>query len=371
MAAAEKTLSQRELNRATLARQHLLERTDMSSLDMVEHLAGMQAQVPHGPYAGLFARIDGFDPAEASGLLSERKLIRGWFMRGTIHLISSRDSLRWWPLTERVLVRTFKGTTFSKELGSAPIDEVLQAARQMVEVEPLLRSEIGRRLGERWPDAVASSLGFAAGYRLPLVQVTPRGLWGQTGQARLTTIEAWLGDDLATDPPIEDLVLRYLGALGPATVKDFQNWSGLTRIAEVVDRLRPQLATFRAEDGRELFDLPDAPRPGADVPSPPRFLPEYDNLLLGHADRSRLADKDAKGATLFTASGPFQGTLLVDGLLSGSWRLHREASAVELHVRHFKPLPRPVRSEVEAEGRLLVGLIAAGADDCRVRFSRI
>ncbi len=370
MAAAGETLSQRELNRATLARQHLLERTDMPPLDMVEHLAGMQAQVPHGPYAGLFARIEGFDPDEASDLLRDRKLIRGWFMRGTIHLVSSRDCINWWPLTERVLVRTFKGTTFSKELGSADIDDVLAAAREMVEAEPLLRSEIGRRLGERWPDAVAGSLGFAASYRLPLVQVTPRGLWGETGQAKLTTIETWLGEHLAPDPPIEDIVLRYLGAFGPATVKDFQNWSGLTRIAEVMERLRPELVTFRAEDGRELFDLPDAPRPDAGTPSPPRFLPEYDNLFLGHADRSRFADRHAKGATLFTASGPFQGTLLVDGLLTGGWRLHQDESPGELHVRHFKPLAKAVRSEVEAEGRALLGLIAADADDCRVRFSR-
>ena len=369
MVADAATLTQRELNRATLARQRLLERSDMTALEAVEHLAGMQAQTPHGPYVSLFSRIRAFDPQELSRLLADRDVVRAWLMRSTVHLVSARDCLEWWPLTDRVLARTFKGSQFSKQLGSAELDDVLAAARELVEDEPLMRAEIARRLAERWPDADVTSLGAAAGFRLPLVQVTPRGLWGESGQTRLTTIGRWLGADLAAEPSIDAMVLRYLGALGPAGVKDFQNWSGLTRIAEVAERLRPQLATFRAEDGRELFDLPDAPRPGADAPAPPRFLPEYDNVLLGHADRSRFFAGGAKDAKFFTGNGADNGTLLVDGLLKATWKMSAEGSGAELWVRPFKPLTRSDRTDIEEEGHRLLELIAADGAGHRVRIS--
>jgi hypothetical protein len=367
---ATATLSQRELNRATLARQHLLDLTSMTALEAVEHLAGMQAQTPHGPYVSLFSRLAGFDPMELSGLLEDRVAVRGWFMRSTIHLVSARDCLEWWPLTDRVLERNFRGTQFSKQLGSAKLEDVLDMARGLLEAEPMPRAELSRRLAERWPDADPTSLGAAAGYRLPLVQVTPRALWGRSAQPTLTTIRVWLGREPVQDPSIDDLVLRYLGALGPASVKDFQNWSGLTRTAEVMERLRPRLVTFEAEDGRELFDLPDAPRHGAGVAAPPRFLPEYDNVLLGHADRTRFFDGDAKDAKFFRGSGADNGTLLVDGLLKATWKMTRDDAGAALWVRPFKALSRQDRREITDEGERLLGLIAAAEPKRRVRISR-
>jgi hypothetical protein len=370
MAPPTETLTQRELNRATLARQHLLSRERLQALDAVEHLAGLQAQTPHGPYVSLFSRLDGFDPMELSAALEDRRAVRGWFMRATIHLMSARDCLEWWPLTDRVLARAFKGTKFSKQLGSAPLPDLLAAARAMVEAEPLPRAEISRRLAQRWPDGDPDSLGAAAGYRLPLVQVTPRGLWARSAQPKLTTIASWLGAPLAEDPSLESIVLRYLGALGPATVKDFQNWSGMTRIAEVVEPLRPSLVTFEGEDGRELFDLPDARRPGADASAPPRFLPEYDNVLLGHADRTRFFDGDPKEGRYFRGSGADNGTLLVDGLLKATWKMTRDGKDAELWVRPFRPIARSDRAEIKQEGERLLGLIASGAGRRRVRISK-
>ncbi len=362
-------LTRRELNRATLARQLLLQRVPMPAFDAVEHLVGLQAQDPHGTYPGLLARLEGFDPEELSQLLAERRVVRIVLMRGTVHMVSDRDCLEWWPLTQPVLARTFKGSAFSKELGGADLAEVLEAGHELLSDEPMIRSAAGRRLGERWPDAVPTSLGHALGYGLPLVQVPPRGLWGQGGQAKLTTVQRWLGRELAAEPSIDDLVLRYLGAFGPASVMDFQNWSGLTRIAEVAERLRPQLRTFRSEDGRELFDVPDAPRPSAEVEAPPRFLPEYDNVLLGHADRSRLVDADAKRAEFFTGSGLDSGTVLVDGVLAATWKLTRDGEVADLWVRPFKRLRRADRDGIEEEAELLFGMIAAPDGERRIRIS--
>ena len=362
-------LTTHELNRATLARQLLLERTAMPALDAVEHLVGLQAQNPHGTYPSLLARLEGFQPTELSELLAKRRVVRIVVMRGTVHMVSARDCLEWWPLTQPVLARTFRGSTFSKELGGADLAEVLDAGRRVLEAEPMIRSAAGRRLGERWPDAQTASLGHALGYGLPLVQMPPRGLWGQGGQAKLTTAEKWLGSDLEAEPSIDRLVLRYLGTFGPATVKDFQSWSGLTRIAEVAERLRPKLRSFRSEDGRELFDLPDAPRPGADVEAPPRFLPEYDNVLLGHADRTRFVDADARSAKFFTGSGLDSGTLLAAGVLSATWKLTRDDDAAELWVRPFKRISRRDRAGIEAEAELLFELIAAEAGERRLRIS--
>ena len=185
----------------------------------------------------------------------------------------------------------------------------------------------------------------------------------------MTTAEKWLGSELEAEPSIDRLVLRYLGTFGPATVKDFQSWSGLTRIAEVAERLRPKLRSFRSEDGRELFDLPDAPRPGADVEAPPRFLPEYDNVLLGHADRTRFVDADARNAKFFTGSGLDSGTLLAAGVLSATWKLTRDDDAAELWVRPFKRISRRDRAGIEAEAELLFELIAAEAGERRLRIS--
>ena len=174
---------------------------------------------------------------------------------------------------------------------------------------------------------------------LALVQVPPRGLWGRTSQVRSTTVEAWLGRPLATQPSLDAVVLRYFAAFGPAAVADVATWSRLTGLREVVERLRPQLRSFRDERGRELFDLPDAPRPEPATPAPPRFLPEYDNILLSHDDRSRFVDADVR-ARLAGVRGRIQGAVLSDGFLGGVWRLDSDSSIRTGHAgRHTRHSP--------------------------------
>lgn len=198
-------------------------------------------------------------------------------------------------------------------------DRLRALGRQLVEERPRTPKEIREALLTEWPDADPQSLGVAARCLLPLVQVTPRGVWGRSGQVALTTAEHWLGAPSQPAAAPDAAVLRYLGAFGPASVRDMQTWAGLTRLREVFERLRPRLVTFRDENGVELFDLPDAPRPDEDTPAPPRFLPEFDNVLLGHADRTRVIPPRYRGRN--GNGNQSYGTVLVDGFLAAVWRL--------------------------------------------------
>ncbi len=330
-------LSRLALNRALLARQGLLRRAEVSGPDraavvlgMVEHLVGLQAQAPFPPYFGLLSRLDGFRPADLAEPLVNRAVVRVGLMRGTIHLVSARDCLTLRPLVQPVLDRAFS-TTFGRRLAGADVAAVAAAGRALVEEEPLTFAELGRLLGRRWPDHDPAALAQAVRAFVPLVQVPPRAVWGAAGQARHTSAESWLGRPLDGHPSPEDLVRRYLAAFGPATVRDVQAWSGLTRLREVVDRMRPGLRVFAGEDGAELFDLPGSPRPGPDVAAPPRLVAEFDNLILSHADRSRILGEDQR-KELFRLPNVFPGSVLAGGFVRGMWRLNRSRGAATLTV---------------------------------------
>ncbi|MDQ3639260.1 MAG: winged helix DNA-binding domain-containing protein [Actinomycetota bacterium] len=210
----------------------------------------------------------------------------------------------------------------------------------------------------------------AVRHLVPLVQVPPRGVWGESGPAAHTTAEAWLGRPLDRDPSLEELVVRYLGAFGPATVRDVQAWSGLTRLGEVVDRLRPRLLSFRDERGRELFDLPDAPRPDPDTPAPPRFLPEFDNLILSHADRTRVIADEYRKA-IASKNGMVPATMLVDGFVRGTWKTERSRQKATLVIEPFEALAKKDRGALAEEGERLVRFMAEPEDSeaYEVRFA--
>lgn len=359
-------MGRRDLNRAVLARQLLLRRHRMTALEAVERLAGLQAQEPLDPYTALWTRLEEFRPEELAGLLLERRVVRIALMRSTIHLVTAEDCLFLRPLVQPVIERMTR-SVFGRNLTG--IDEVAATAagRALVEAAPLSFSQLGSRLAERWPEHDAPSMAQMARAWLPLVQVPPRAVWGQGGVARHTTAEAWLGRRLEPAPSPAELALRYLAAFGPASVMDVQAWSGLTRFREVLDELRPRLVTFRDENGAELFDLPDAPRPDPETPAPVRFLPEYDNILLGHADRSRMA-RDAERGLVFSDAGRGWGWVLVDGLAGAHWRLERAREVATLRIRPMAPLSAAERDEVMAEGVGLLAFRAAGVDGHRVEF---
>jgi hypothetical protein len=355
----ETVLTRRALNRATLARQHLLRRAAMPALEAIEHLVGLQAQTPHSWYYGLWTRLEGFQPQEVVDLLTGRQLVRIALMRSTIHLVSAPDCLSLRPLVQPVVERVTRGA-FGRRLAGLDRAELVAAGRELVEEAPRTFGELGRLLGERYPDRDRDALGQAVRAWVPLVQVPPRGLWGRSGPIAHTSAEHWLGRPLDPLPSLQTMTLRYLAAFGPATVMDVQAWSGLTRLREVLDELRPGLLTFRDEEGRELFDLPDAPRPDPGTPAPPRFLYDYDNVLLSHADRSRVIT-ESYFEQHFPMDGPMPSIVLVDGVTSGTWKVTRTREVATLSIEPFTPFSDQTREALAAEGAGLLQLAAPGA----------
>jgi hypothetical protein len=361
-AVAADVLSLRALGRATLARQLLLERAAMPALDAVRHLVGLQAQVPLNPYTGLWSRLEGFRPEELSELLETRRVVRIVVMRGTLHLVTADDALVLRPLVQPILDKELANhPDYGPPTRDVDFGPVLGFARALVAERPHSGGELRAAMAERFPEHDAASLAFACRNLLAFVQVPPRGVWGRTAQVTSTTAEAWLGRPLVERPPLDDVVLRYLAAFGPATVADVTAWSRLAGLRAVIERLRPTLRTFRDERGRELFDLPDAPRPDADTPAPPRFLPEYDNVLLSHADRSRIASDDDR-RRLGRTGGMGYGAVLDDGVLWGTWRL----DAAALHIAYAEPRPKRALAAVAAEGRRLLRFLGTEVRDVRL-----
>ena len=348
-----------------MARQLLLERRHMPAAEAVEHLVGQQAQVPITPYIGLWSRLEGFEPAELSGAIERREAVRMPLMRATIHLVTSSDALSLSGVTRSVLARTFSGqSNFVRGLAGADTEEITAFGRRLLEERPRTRVELRPLLSERWPDADADALAYAVSYLVPHVQVPPRGLWRASGQATLTTPEAWLGT--GTDPPVStgEVIVRYLAAFGPAGTADMRTWSGLSGLRAVVERLRPSLRTFHDEKGRELFDLPDAPRPDPDTPAPTRFLPEYDNVMLSHADRGRVTG-GVSGVQMPEGRAGVLGSLLVDGFFGGMWRITRRRGLAVLRIEHRGGISRGQREDLAEEGARLLAFVEpeAGSRD--------
>lgn len=351
-------LSRRALNRALLERQLLLDRSKISAKDAIERLVGMQAQEPIDPYIGLWTRLDGFRADDLAKLISERRAVRMGLMRGTVHLVTARDALAIRPVVQEVYERIFVSargdvgaSTYTSRLAGVDLRVLLAAGRKLVDESPRSAAELRPLLKKRWPKRDAEALAAAVHFLVPLVQVPPRGLWGVSGQARLTTLEAWLGKALGGDGSPDRLILRYLRAFGPATVADARNWSRLTGLREVFERLRPGLRTFRDEKGRELFDVPDGALPDPDTPAPPRFLPQYDNVFLGHEDRSRIVRDDFRRSPWI--EGNF-GTVLVDGSIGAIWKISRQSGEAQLRIEPVAPLGRRDMDAVAIEGERLL-----------------
>jgi hypothetical protein len=367
-------LSRRALNRSLLSRQLLLSREPAVAGDeragqilaTIEHLAGLQAQAPLPPYYGLWSRLAGFRPADLARLLLDRRVVRIALMRGTIHLVSARDCLLLRPLLQPVLSRGF-AANYGPRLAGVSHDELAAAGRALAEEQPRSFSELGALLSSRWPAHDPAALAQGVRALVPLVQVPPRAIWGAGGPALHTSAESWLGQELAEPASRTELVRRYLTAFGPAAVADIQAWSGLTRLREVVQELRPGLREFRDEAGRELWDLPDAPRPDPDTPAPVALVAEFDNLLLSHADRARIiSEPDRK--RLFPRNGVIPGAVLVDGFVAGSWRIATSRDAAALIIRPFGRITSSSRTAISAEGVRLLDFARPDAEDRNVRF---
>jgi hypothetical protein len=361
-------LDARTLNRALLERQMLLGRRNKPVGEALEHLVGMQAQAPLAPYVGLWSRLEGFATDELAALTVERKVVRAHVMRATIHLVTARDCLLLRPLMQPVVANNFASSEFARNLKGLDIEAVLAAGRALLDESPRSRTDLGRLLCERWPGLDPVPLSYVATLLVPSVQVTPRGVWGTGGPALWATIESWLGEPLSRETRgLDELLLRYLAAFGPASTADIRTWSGLSGVSEVIERLRPDLRIWRDEMGRELFDVPDAPVPDPGTPVPARFLPEYDNVLFSHADRARINDL-AQRIPLPPGNGGVMGTLLVDGFYRGTWRIARLGDCATLHIKPFERLSKAHRDDVSAEGARLL-TFATNATSCEVEIA--
>ena len=348
-------LDRRVLNRTLLARQHLLTRGTRPAIELIGDLVGMQAQAPLAPYVGLWTRLAGFRPGELADLLSERQVVRASLLRTTVHLVTAGDALEIRPLIDRQAATGFGGH-FRRWLDGVDVGAVVDAGRALLADRPRTRVQLRDELAARWPQWDGDTMAYAVSYHAHTVQVTPRGLWGRTGPAAMTTLESWLGRPVAAQPSVDALVVRYLAAFGPASAQDAQTWSGLTGLREVVDRL-PDLRRYTDPDGRVLYDLPGGELVDADRPAPVRFLPEYDNVLLSHADRSRIIPPDRR-VPLPPGNGARAGTVLVDGRYAADWRVERVARhELRLRVDPLAPLSPSARDEVDAEGERLLAFL--------------
>ena len=332
----EPVLSQRTLNRTLLARQLLLEPVSMDPLAAAEHLVGLQAQLPTSPYIALHARLARFDPATLSQAMEDRRAVRIVLMRGTIHLVSAGDALLLRPVIQPVLDRELHANrTWARGIEGVDLEPVLALGRTLVEEKPRSLAQLRTELGAQVTQGDPGSLAYAVRNLLPTLQVTPRGLWGRSGEAKLTTVEAWIGRSISPDTDPEPVLRRYLHAFGPATVADMQAWSRLTGLRPVVERMRPTLRTYRDERGRELFDLEDGVIADGDLPVGVRFLPDYDNALLSHDDRSRIIQPLPWPELGDNVTAP---VYLVDGTVAGIWKLEKATRRAEPARLVIRPL---------------------------------
>lgn len=358
---AGSVLAQRQLNRALLARQLLLQRVAMPAEQAIEHLVGMQSQVPVHPFIGLWSRVQNFEPEELSRLMIERRVTRVPLMRATIHLATARDTLALRAIMQEFYERTFpRIASFGPHVAGMDMDALLAAGKAHVEQEPRTGAQLAKLLADQWPDRDPASMSQAIKYMLPVVQVPPRGVWGKSHQATWTTIEHWLGAPVDGTTQPDEAIFRYLAAFGPATVADMQTWSRLTGLRAHVERLRSRLVTYRNERGQELFDVPEGTFADPETPAPVRFLPGFDNLLLSHAERTRIIADDHR-TSLNTANGAFEATFLIDGFAGGTWRITRKRRTASLALSPFAPLSADLKAALLEEAERFLQFMAPEA----------
>lgn len=352
-------LSLRELNRTLLVRQMLARRAAMTPLELVRHLVAVQGQEPNWPYVGLWARLTDFAHDDLAALLRERKLVRSAMIRRTVHLADVHD-FRWLRPTVRPVVHAaLQAPYYQDEIEGIDLDELAAAGRESLSGRILSRTDLGNLLAERFPDRHPRRLAESVELLVPIVHSPVTGAWGKWRNRSVTVALAdeWIGAPMETTPQAQTLILRYLAAFGPATVADMQAWAGVTRLAEVVDEMRTRLRVFTDDQHRVLFDLPDAPLADPNLPVPVRFLPAFDNALLGHKDRRRIISDEDRQRIAKEAS---QGVpmYLVDGFVHGRWSLDDST----IRVTPWHPLSVTDEGAVRAEAERLLAFVVPGQD---------
>jgi hypothetical protein len=338
-ATAERTLTQRDLNRALLARQLLLERVPLSIPRTLERMGGLQAQYAPAIYIGLWSRIQGFERDALTRALERRSVVQATLMRATIHLVSKGD---YWPFA--VAIREPRRRWWERAHPNRPRDMPAAARRlrRFLADGPRRRKEIEEFLGR--------DRALGVGAYLDLVRVPPSGTWEQRRADLYACAEDWVGpESVAADEGRTLLVRRYLAAFGPAPRTDVADWAGIP-VGEIERALaRLKLRRFRDEQGKELLDLPRAPLPDPDTPAPPRFLPVWDATLLVHARRTQILPEEYRPLVFNVKTPHSVNTFLVDGQVAGTWRYERG----KVKLEPLAPIPRKFRRELDDEARRL------------------
>jgi hypothetical protein len=349
------TLSTRTLTRTLWLRQQLVpgQRSVDGVVPMVGHLLGLQAQDNLPPYLSLAGRIDGFSPADLSDRLEDRSLVRLFSMRGTVHVLTADDALRLRGWVQPALDRVSATNQTSRPASHLTTEQLDEVVRPLLGDGSRPHTEIGQALAQTYPGVPEAALRHVSRERLPLLQVPPRGLWKRSGGVVYAYVDRYLGRPFA-EVDVEDLVLRYLAAYGPATAADMTKWSLVTRLAPVFAGMAAKdlLVTCTDDKGRTLYDVPDALVAPEDLTLPVLMLGMYDNLFLSHADRDRIAPDDARKAWM-GANGGVGATLFVDGLLAGLWRVDDGRIVVEPFRSLTKAEQRGVHDEVARVEALL------------------
>lgn len=347
---AAEPLTLRHLNRATLARQMLLARKKTPLPKAVEQLIAVQAQMPKPPFVGLWTRVQGATRERIAQLLRDRTLVRATTMRGTLHLMTAADYVACRSSLQEDLDRGL-AAILGARLAGIDIDRIVGAARTHFAV-PRTFDEMRRLLQETFPALDERAMGYSVRLTLPLVQVPTDDVWAYPAPASFISAETWLKK--APDPSKgrDGLVLRHIAGYGPTTVTDTQAWLGMQGLKPAFERLRPALVSLRGPGRAELFDLPGAPRPEPDVPAPVRFLPEWDNILIGRGDERFVAAAHRKA--VFLPGLRVASTILIDGVVAGTWKAERKKATVTLTVAPFAKLSKAVRAELEEEGDALL-----------------
>ncbi|MBX3085666.1 MAG: AlkZ family DNA glycosylase [Anaerolineae bacterium] len=362
----DRVLTLRDLNRATLSRQLLLERSTLSTSAAIQRLVGLQAQVPLPPYVGLWTRVQNFQRDDLASLIEKRSVIKATLMRATLHLATTDDYLWLRPTLQPVL--TSAQESIAKRRGEeVDVNELVAVARDYIAKEPRTFAELSAMLSELHPDTDVGSMRYTVRTHLPLVQVPITTGWSYPGTPKFTLADDWLGKPIPDTEHLRELVFRYLAAFGPASATDMQSWSGLAKLKEVFEQLKPDLRVYRDETKREMFDLPDLELPDADTPAPVRFLPEFDNILLSHSKRTRIV-ADAYRSQVYLPALRVAATILVDGFVHGAWKVEKTKTAATLVITPFEPLTASDRKALTEEAEKLVRFIEGSAKNYEVKF---
>jgi hypothetical protein len=360
-----KPLTHRDLNRATLARQMLLERSDTDIVEAVRFLGGLQAQQSNDPYIALWSRLKGFRHEDLTQLITDRVLNRATSMRGTLHLHTTDDLIGIRSLVSTFLQGMWR-SNFQKRFGGHDPKKVIAAGRKLLDKGPMSAGDLNKALIAKFPGGEAIALSVLLQVHDILVQIPPTRIWRNNSAPILTRIQNWVPVPHDRPMRLRDLTRRYIRAFGPVTAADMATWSRLTKIGAEFEAIKDELVTFEDVDGRTLFDFPDAPRPDGDTPAPVRFLPLYDNVYLGYDNRRRMLNKET--VQLMSMFEVFKPSVLVDGTISAGWSASAKKSAAMLQIEPYRRLLKREVRELEVEGSAFLRFMHEDATSYDVQF---